>query len=73
MQIPAKIQFFGFLNILSHKGRHFSVSKRFWHDFIKSMYGKVEQNKRMGQICQKNVKIRILEFSLQNGFKLMEN
>ena len=45
----------------------------FWHDIVKSIYKKVKYNKKIGRMCQKYQKIRILRFSLQNGFKLMKN
>jgi hypothetical protein len=55
------------------KGGNLKCPNIFLHDIIKSIYEKVEYNKKLGQICQTYQKIRILGFSLQNGFKLMKN
>jgi hypothetical protein len=45
-----------------------------WHDIVRNMYEKEEYNKtKIGKTCQKSSIFRISRFSLQNGYKLMQN
>jgi hypothetical protein len=44
-----------------------------WHTIVRNMYGKEENDIKTGLTCQKYSIFRISGFSLQNGYKLMQN